>query len=772
MKVSLAWLFDHIDADCKIVDVPYLVDQFNTKTAEIEEFTKISIDLSQFSLARVTNINSDSIGVECSEWKGSYTLPFRPDACVGNYYVIKQNEGAITWAEGTDWYSNKECLIASVSSNAMLAQGDWKKHVEAEDYIFTVDNKSITHRPDMWGHRGFAREVAALLDLPFKPIEDFLQQKQVAQFDGMIAQATDNHPFTIEVQGETGCRRFAGIYIEEIEYKASLIWMAARLLRIDSKPIDAVVDSTNYVMFDLSQPLHAFDADKISSKTLIPRFAENKEKLLLIDGQEIELTDQDYIISDAKRPLALAGIMGGSDSAITAQTRSIFLEAACFYPEPIRRSAIRHKTRTEASMRFEKSLNPNQNTLGIKRFLKLVDDAGISMNTCAEIASVGTPATPIVITISHEFIQQRIGTTVASDFIVKTLQKLGFGVEQQKDDYEVTVPTFRCIKDIEIKEDVLEEICRFFGYKDIPFIVPKREMKPFSIEAIMRLRSIKQLMAYALKMREVWNYAFFDESFLKKLGWEPSQALSVQNPVSENWQRLATTLIPLLLKNIDDNVADYDQLRFFEWGRTWSVEPEQEQQVLAGIMFDKKNDIDFYDAKNELMNVFNLLNISIVWKQVEDLDVPWFAPYQTAYLIHDGEQVGIAGKINRFFLQNISEGDAFLFEINGDFLLTFKQAVGRYVVPSKFPAIERDLSILVPVHKTVDHLKKIITSIHPSIVAVSLIDVFEKPEWDGKKAVTFRIKLQESDRTLSGQEADEVWDKVTTMLKKDGARIR
>jgi len=772
MKISLAWLFDHINADWKKVDINYLINQFNTKTAEIEGFTKISIDLSLFTLVKVKEVRSDAIIVESSEWKKIYTLSLRDGVSKNSFYIVKKEGKTVRWAEGSDWKSEKECLIPAIYCDEKLISGGWKKHFENEDYIFEVDNKSITHRPDMWGHRGFAREVAALLDLPFNSLDTLLHQKKVIQFDGMIAPSTKDNPFTIDVKGKDGCRRFAGLYIQECEYKPSLIWMAARLLRVDSKPIDAIVDIANYVMLDLSQPMHTFDAEKITTKKIVPRFAENKEKLTLLDGEEIELTSEDYVITDGKRPIGLAGIMGGLNSSITPQTTSIFLESACFYASSVRHSSIRYKIRTEASMRFEKSLDPNQNTFAIMRFLKLMDEADINMTTATEIVSVGAPAKPIVVDISHDFIQKCLGTTVAEDFIISTLERLGFEVAQKEDIFSITVPTFRSTKDVGIKEDVVEEICRFFGYTEIPFVLPEREMKPFSLAAVMKLRAIKELMAYTLQMREVWNHAFFDESFLRKIEWTAEDSLTVKNPVSENWQRMATSLIPGLLKNVDNHAADYDQLRFFEWGRIWQGAPENEQQVLAGIFFDKKNELNFYDVKNELMNLFSMLKIDVSWKQIEKTDVPWFAPYQTAVIMYNNEQIGIAGKINPLFLRNLAEGDAFIFEINGDFLLRFKPQLARFKYLSKYPLVERDISFLIPLEKTVDKLEELIADISPVITSVKLIDMFEKPEWEGKKALTFRFVLQQKDKTLSGKEADDVLNTVTKRLEKEGAEIR
>jgi len=246
MKLSLAWIFDHIDADWKRVDVAQLVGQFNKTTAEIEAFEKITVDLNQFSLGQVQEIKEDCVTVVSSEWKQTIELPLREDVKQELYFVLKKEQGAIRWAHANDWSSSKDCLIPAVYCAEKLCAGGWKKLFEAEDYIFEIDNKSITHRPDMWGHRGVAREVAAILKLPFKSLDDFLLQRPIAQFDTM-AQVTAKHPFTINIKDPKACKRFAGLYIEDIEHRPSLLWMAHRLLRVDSKPINAIIDTTNYV---------------------------------------------------------------------------------------------------------------------------------------------------------------------------------------------------------------------------------------------------------------------------------------------------------------------------------------------------------------------------------------------------------------------------------------------------------------------------------------------------------------------------------------------
>ena len=532
--------------------------------------------------------------------------------------------------------------------------------------------------------------------------------------------------------------------------------------------------------------MHAFDAAFITSKTIVPRRAKNKEKLTLLDGQTVELTDQDLVITDGKRPLALGGVMGGKDTGISAQTTSIFLESANFDATTIRKTAARHKQRTEASARFEKSLDPNQNVPALLRFLRLLDDAKINARS-SEIFSLGTPTKEGELAISHEFLEKRLGVTLAPLFVAKTFSKLGFGFEQVstdgKEGYKLTIPTFRSTKDVRIKEDIVEEIGRFFGYVNIPQELPLMQLSPSNVDWVYRVRSIKEMLAYALTMREINSYSFFDEDFLRELGWEPGPTASVQSPVSENWRRLVTSLVPGLLKAVQLNVADNDQLRFFEWARTWSTAQAGswfsgktgnliEKKVLAGILFDQRKAVDFYEAKEQLMILFQALNIDVAWERVDKSDCPWFLPYQTAYVTHKGDKIGIVGKIHPGFMSKVSQGDAVLFELDGDFLLRYKAPTAKFIPASRYQAVGRDISMLIPVQLTADEIMKLIEKTDNKITSVALLDFFEKDEWKDQKSMTFRFIMQDHEKTLSKEEVDAVWDTIADKLKKLGATIR
>lgn len=772
MKLSLAWVFDHIDADWKKVDITHLITQFNKVVAEIEGVEKISLDLAPFSLAQVRHVDAQNSTVFSAEWNQEYTLPAPRKGCqVGSVYMIKKDGQAIAWATALDLGSGKDMALPALRVPESELKGSWKNAFEVHDYIIELDNKSVTNRPDMWGHRGFAREIAAMLELPFKSQDLFLADKKITQYTNTVPSSATN-PIAITNKAPHAAKRFAGMYFADVQAQPSVLWMMHRLVRIDARPIDALVDMTNYAMYDWGQPMHAFDAAAIEGGSLVPRMAKNKETLTLLDGETIELTDQDLVVADAHKPLGLAGIMGGKYSGISATTKAILLESACFDATTIRISSVRYRKRTEASARFEKSLDPNNNTSALRRFVKLMRDAKIRAVESDEIFSLGDPVAPLLITIEHSFIEKRLGVTIAPEFIQTALKRLDLGIEYAQGIYSVSVPAFRSTKDVRIKEDIVEEVGRFYGYMAIDPQLPYLQLKPADLTWVYRQRTIKNIMAHAMQMRELYSYAFFDEEFLAQIKWNPGSTLEVKSPVSENWRRLVTTLIPGLLKAVVTNSAEHEALRFFEGGRVWHVgDAIREKKSVAGIMYDKKG-VDFYAAKAELHKVFHALKCDVQWVKVAAPEYPWYAPYQTAHLMHNGTKVGIAGKIHPTFFAALCPGDAFVYELDADFMLHFKQSLVRYESGSKYPDMVRDISMLIGRTISAESIGSAIASVDAKIISVSLLDFFEKEEWPDQRAMTFRFVISDKERTMTKEEADSIWDCVAHALKNRGATIR
>lgn len=775
MKLSIAWIFDHIDADWKQCDIPNLIAQLGSKTAEIEAYHTLNgmTQKNNLFVVEITAIEEEMIVVYCAELKKTIDLPLRDHARNGSFYLVQITHPGVRWASSADLADQStggDKLLPPLRFEESFTDGSWKEML-VDDWIIDVDNKSITHRPDLWSHRGFAREVAVILDKQLKPLEQYLSDKKVVEEKAQVTVAD----FTIRNDAPTICKQFCAISIPKITYTPSLLWMARRLALVGSRAINAIVDGTNYVMLDMGQPLHAFDAAIVNTKTLVPRMAIAQEKLALLDGETVELSSHDLVITNGNTPLALAGIMGGLASGVSQSTVGIIVEAATFDPTAIRLTSLKHKKRTESSARFEKTLDPHQPPLALRRFVKLMDDAQIPMDASDTILSVGTPIKPTQITITHEFIEKKLGIRLSTQKIQDTLIALGFGVSCTNDIYEIVVPSIRATKDIGIPEDIVEEIGRLIGYNTITPALPLRLAAPVNTKEIHRIRAIKTYCAYSLAMQEICGYALHDENFLRTIAWEPRDAIEIKNPISEHWRRLATTLAPNLFAAIVQNSADHDHMRFFEWGRIWHKEGDNttEKKSLAGIFFNKKQPVDFYQSKALLTTLLEELSIDATWHQSVLPLEEWYTPYQTATISHQGKTIGIAGiVISSFSQKHLDNGSAFLFEIDGDFLLAHTPPLKKYIPSSKYPCVVRDISMLVSLTTTVDHLTALIIPIDATIQSVTLVDFFENAAWEGKRAVTFRIALQKSDKTLTKEEIDAIMASVLQALEKTGAIIR
>lgn len=772
MKLSLSWIFDHIDADWRTISIPDLISKVTSSIAELEHVKHLSFDLHRFTLAKITTVDTASVQVRSAAWQTEHTLPLRPGVERDQWYLIhKEGDSVVRWATTADFGSSKEGLLP-VFTPPTATMGSWADPVEVDDYIFEIDNKSINNRPDLWGHRGFAREIATLLGLNLKPEHLLCADVPVRSFDESVT-GIPQSPVGITLKDTKHCSRFAGVYIDGITVPACDLQMALRLARVDSKPINLIVDVTNYVMLDVGQPMHAYDAHTIKSGIVTARLAEQGQKLELLDGQTITLTHDDLIIADGATPIGLAGIMGGAKTAITAGTTALFAESACFDATTIRHGAARHKLRTEASARFEKTLDPEQTTHALRRMIKLLHDKQVPMTVAPYIASLGLPVTAKTILVSHAFIETSLGICVAVEKVKAILERLGCGVSYKNDTYEVVIPSFRATKDIALKQDIVEEIGRFVGYQSITPVLPSRLTKPVDTYALMRMRTIRNYLAYSLHMHELANYAFFDEQFLRDLAWQPTSTVDVANPLSEQWYRLVTSLMPNMIRAVALNSADYDSLRFFESAKVWNNEGAlQERAVLAGIMFEKKESVDFYRAQQELQSFFAVLGMPVTWHRVDAPDNPWFMPHQTADIMLEGQLIGCAGKINPSFLHRVTEGDAFIFELDAALIKHFKPAVHKYQPLSKYPDLVRDVSFFIPLRHTAHSLKALIQKVHAAIVAVDLVDAFQKPEWQDRKALTFRYVLRDMTKTYTKAEADDIGALIIQALEAQGAEIR
>ena len=768
MKLSLRWLFDHLKADWSTINVPELVQSFIKTTAEIEHVEHITCPIDSWFISTVKECGNTNVILNIPENNLTLELSLRTDAKVGAYYLIKKDGDGYLWVTMSDVGSEKEGLLPAFHATKKDLR-EWRRDFEKSDWIISVDNKSINHRPDLWGHRGIAKEIAVKHGYDLIPEKKFLTLAKRERTDSNHGKCDG---ITIENNAANDCTRFAAVALSNVKNKLSDLSVVIRLARTDLRSIDAIVDGTNYVMLDWGHPLHAFDAEKIHDQLQV-RHAVNKETLALLDSTTITLQETDVVIADKNGPLSLAGIMGGTSSAVTMASGHLIIEAACFNAAAVRRSSMRLGKRTESSARFEKSLNPAIIGTVISRYLKFIEVQGIKHTIASDIVEMGPIGPQKTIVVTHALIEERLGVLIDKKYIKSTLKELDFEVTFQDKSYHIKVPHSRA-KDMNIPEDIVEEIGRFYGFDQIPAIVPLRAMKPFDMQRVLRTRYIKRYFSYATQLREQMTYAFFDESFLRKIAWQPDKALQVQSSVSENHTRLVTTLIPNLLKSIQEYASEQDSIGIYELAQIWpNLETGfQEQTALSGIIAHFKKELDFYVCKAMLEAYFQELSLSVQWKKCDQPKEPWYMPYQTVHLFHNEYFIGIAGKANPLFYNTIAFGDAFIWELNADYLLQYQSQVHRYEPASKYPRVQRDISILVPSEKTVQLLTDVAKESDKRINSVVVVDFFEKKEWHDKRSITLRVLIEDQTKTLTSAEVDQIMDSVSSDLQKQGAQVR
>jgi phenylalanyl-tRNA synthetase beta chain len=795
MKLSLAWIFDHIDADWKKQDANAIFSKFNTSTAEIESFHKFNFNLNNFYLGKITSNSGQTVKLLVPELNKEIELARRQEESDAMYvhlpcpvFMIKKIENTFYWANLVDFGLEQTGLLPAFDVSEKDLAGNWKSIFESEDVILEIDNKSITHRPDMWGHRGFAREIAMLLDLPFKDSDLFLTDKNILYFDEK-SRVTDKSPVVIENHSPEACKRFTGLYFKSIENKPCNIFVASRLLKVGQRPINGIIDLTNYIALEWSQPVHAYDTTTIADKKIVVRMAKPGEFIELLDGNRLELTNQDLVIADAKAPMCLAGVRGGAGKSINNSTTSVLFESATFDSGTVRRSALRHKTRTDSSARFEKTLDPNQAPQATQRFLKLLDECKIKFECDSDIVCIGQPVQDSIIEVSHDFLEKRSGVQLQESDVVRPLTKLGFGVAVKKTPetviYVITVPSYRGTKDIKLKEDILEEVIRCYGFNRIPLNLPVFVRKPFDLTPQTRLRKIKSYLVGGAKMSEQQNYIFFDEDFLAELGLSQANTVNVVNPVSQNNFRLVTSLVPGLLKNIKTNHVHNDSLAIFEFARIWGLDSKTpvEHRSLAGMFFEKHGAVDFYKCKQHIIDLLEAIDLDVKkleWQtlrqaQDEKPESEWYREYQCAKILYDGKRIGVAGNVNPVLLSKLKiheNNTAFIFELDGDWLLNAPAMLKRYKQIGKFQETYFDLSFLVPLMLLTKEIEAKIYKVKPLIKKVEVIDFFEKADWTDVRSQTFRVWLEHLEKTLEKEEIDQVMQDTIKAIESLGAKLR
>ncbi|MDQ5940300.1 MAG: phenylalanyl-tRNA synthetase beta chain [Candidatus Dependentiae bacterium] len=776
MKISLRWLCDHIvGLPWQAVSVDQLMARFNAKVAEIEHVEHLLVPIASFEAVRIVAADAQKITVQFPSG-ATASLPFRSDVAQCHdplaAYLVTTDGSEYRWAALNAVGLDKDGLIPALHITQADLAGGWRSQWEAEDIILDVDNKSLTHRPDMWGHRGFAREVAALFDTRLVDATQFCEEISVVQ----------SHP-SVVVRNEVpaACSGVGGIRVDHIVQMACDLRATSRLINIGYRPRSAVIDMTNYAMADWGHPMHAYDAERMRGHTITVRFAQIGEKLLLLDDSSINLDAQDLVVADAEKIVGLAGIMGGKNDSVLSATTSLIFEAACFHASTIRRSATRHKLRSESSQRFEKTLDPMQIVSVLERCVSLARTWGVVRSAITNpIVLLAPPRPALIVPVSHRYIVNRIGAELTPSNIVDLLTSIDIPTTYTtlSDDtvYSVQVPSYRATKDISGPHDIVEEVARLYGFNNIVPSMPAVLQRASNLQPVMRERAIKNYLAYGAQMQEQRNYAFYNQQLLTQLGWEEPERLILRNPVSQDASALVSSLIPHLLGNVMDNMADVDRCAFFEWGTVWPAGNGSERKELAGVWYDKRGSFDFYQLKQAVTEICRLAGIKISWRVAPLMpEFQWLGRSPAALVLHEGVVIGVLGGINPVMIQKMGglpESTVYGFVLNGSLLQN--HPAPRYTVGQirKYQHSTVDVSALVLKTSHVADLEGQLRSCSELIEEVSLIDFFEKKEWTDRRSVAFRLTLSHSERTLTREEVEQIRVKALEVLAANGGQLR
>ncbi len=652
-----------------------------------------------------------------------------------------------------------------VGKNITLHTAELEEVIKGnQDTLFDIDNKSLTHRPDLWGHNGFSRELGAIfgrkLKLPQPKIK--LPSKGVSQ----------------KVQIETnGCRRFCAVKMSGIKIQPSSIETQRLLGNLETRAISNLVDITNVVLFGYGQPMHVFDANKVEGSIII-RQARQGEKLVALDELEYELTPQDIVIADEKKVLSIAGIMGGLASGVTAKTTDIIFESANFDPVSIRKTSQRLGLRSESSIRFEKSLDPQMCDEALKMAISLT-------TKCCPSAKIEGPLTdiypqktkPLTLSLDPDRVRSLSGLSITNPEMKTKLQAIGFGVKEKKGMFQVEVPSFRATKDIAIPEDLVEEIVRLYGFENIEAQLPDLTIHPPRINHLRNLEWKLRDLCENRGLMEVYNYSFAD-AFDRKFTREDN-FVEIANPLSEQHTNLRTTLISPMVKNIESELRTHNKLSLFEIGKTYikttDVLPVEESHlaILLAEVGGKENNL-FFALKEELLLLFHALKVKAELKPSKN-PKPYVHPSKSAEVWIDDQHVGELSVLHPS--NHPVRNSAFVFaEINLPKLLeNHLKAEYKYQKISSFPSVFLDVSLVMTERTLMADLKKTMTDSSSLLRNVELFDEFRDEVKLGKglKNLAFHLEFQSHTGTIEEGELKKQFDLIIKNLETNcGAKLR
>lgn len=794
MKAPISWLKEYVDIDMPVAELAHKLTMAGAEVGDIEGaggwdnvFVGLVLSVEQHpnadKLHLVTiDIQTEKVTVVCGA----------PNVACGQRIAFARMGAELIDPDTGKKSKLKKAKIRGVESQGMVCSecelGISQSHegilvLPADAPIGTtldsylgdtvLDVETTANRADLLSVIGIAREVSAITGKPMKlPGLDYKESDTAIESKA-----------SVEIADADLCPRYTASLVTGIKVGPSPAWMQKRLTACGQRPINNVVDVTNYVMLEFGQPLHAFDFDRLAQGKIIVKRAKDGDVMATLDDVKRELTGDTLMINDGAGPVAVAGVMGGADSEVSNATVNVLLESANFNPASIRRTSARFKLRSEASNRFEKGLSPELPIHALRRATQLLAQIGGGQIAKGIIDVYPGKQPEVKIDLKLTKVERVLGVKIPPADIKRVLTSLGFKCDEKTtDELSITVPYWRT--EVRLAEDVIEEIARIIGYDNLPTTLPSGALPHHTPDPMRTLRRDVTDILVACGMQEIITYSLTSLDSLKRFDKE-IKPLKVENPITPEQEYMRTSLRPGLLSTLAANLKHEDDgVRLFESGRIYIPKKNDlphELEMLGGIMCGPRIErswhgaggtMDFFDAKGIIETLMERLGIDAEYTTSTDKTL---VPARQASIVAGKESIGILGELHPRLAEqyDIAAQTICLFEIDMEKLLAATSIEREFQTLPRFPAVLRDVAIILDVETPAQKVMDIIGK-SPLAARVTLFDVYTgKQVPQGKKSLALSISYQSPDRTLTDEEVDKAQGKILERLTKElGATLR
>ena len=792
MLISLNWLKQYIDLDGIEINemenaltmIGQEVEKIEIAGSNLENVVTAKIiekemhpDSDHLTVCKVDN-GKEILQIVCgasNHKAGDKVVLAQIGARLGEDFVIKK--GKIRGKESCGMLCSEDELgIGSDKDGIIILPEDAPVGVPFKDYLGindTVFELEITpNRPDCLSHIGIARELSAYYGKELKYPETEIKSE--------ISEKTSDN-VKVSIEDSNLSRRYVTRILKNVTVKESPKWLKERIESVGLRSINNIVDVSNFILMEMNHPNHVFDLDKIEGNEIKVKSAVKGDKLVTLDEQERELEDGDIVICDSKKILALGGVMGGFDSEVTDNTKNILLEVAQFNPQNVRKTSRRLTLSSDSSYRFERGIDVEDSIKVINRLANLIQEVagGEILNSYVDVYPV--PHENKVAELNFERLNRFVGKVIPREKVIEILRNLEIDVKDNGETLTLTAPSYR--GDLELEQDYFEEVIRMYGFDNIENILPRVDINKNSTLDTTKLTDRIKTICASVGLKEVINYSFIPKDALQKLkftGVSEDKLIDISNPITEDFVTMRPTLLYSLIKNAKDNMnRNVSNIRFFEVSRTFEKAEElAKEDIKVGIILAGENDktlwnpkpvhYDFYDLKGIVEEIFSKLKFqSFSIKRSVQTE---FHPGRSADVFVGKEYIGSFGEIHPDVLENfgLNKKTVLVAEFNIELIKKYINKPFVYQGIVKYPAVPRDLALVMNENILVGDVLKTIEKIDKKVEKVELFDIYQGIGVEpGKKSVAISILLRDDSKTLEEKEINDIIDKILAKMKKD-----